>query len=719
MLVARSKSEGIQNLEGRTRKAVWTTDSLTSGTGKRKQVRMMQAGSVRLPSEQMEQSRRQGGWPAIYRVNLLALFRPPSGEPKLWPAVTAAIFVSLVLLTLPTVAPDLGIDPSWCAVLNWAHERGAQFGKDIVFTYGPLGYLTAPYCLAQPAGTVVLVNALLCFQVAVGLCLAAWRLGPIWRWSLLALFVLESANIETRVDMVFEIGVFCWGFLCLVESGRRQRICAASLVLLAGFAALTKMSHLFMASFTICAVAIHVGVGADRRLGVRMLLGFAGIIGIGWLACGQALSNLGTFVLNGFLISREYDQAASLEGLPMLRWEGFLLGIVALATILLSTGAGLHSLNRRQRLRGIIALAWVAGLLFLVWKHSMVRLDRYHIVELLVFIPVVTLSLEALRDLPTKLHYTGRAMALVCCVVSVGTLESAFLPSLSDSFRQPFRQFAYHLGWLFSSARNRQRLEPDLAALRSEAQLPALRRLIGTNTVDVFGSLQAYAMLNGLNYRPRPVFQSYAAYTPVLAQLNEGFFLGDDAPEFVLFQLSAPYHQFRALDDGPALRGLLVNYGSVGTEGPFVLLKHRSSAMARLTLIQEGTTSAGKVIDLSQFPDANLWLDLEVEPTIAGRVVSFLYRPPAMRLAVWGQSAGIAKRLARRRAAPSVLRTGFVVSPFPLNEDDARELFGSRSALRPSGLSVEPDPGSEKFWKEMIRFHLYRIENPLSEPTLQ
>jgi hypothetical protein len=680
---------------------------------------MTQAGSVRLPSERITgQDHRPSGWSQVCKVKLLAAFRPPFGQPKLWPVLTISVFVSLVFLTLPTVAPDLGTDPSWCAVLNWAHERGAQFGKDIVFTYGPLGYLCAPYCLAQPSGAMVLANAVLCFQVAIGLCLVAWRLGPIWRWALLSVFVLESANIETRADLVFEVGFFCWGLLCLVESGRRQDLCGVSFVLLAGFAALAKVTYLFMAGFSICAIAIYTVACGERRLGIRIPLGFAGVFALGWLACGQGLANLGTFLLKGLLISREYDQAAGLEGLPLLRWEGFLLGAIALATVVLRMVNVVDTSDRGQRLRRAILFAWVAGLLFLVWKHSMIRLDRYHIVELIVFTPVVALALEVLPGSLLKIRYFARAMAVACCIVSIAVLESAFLPSLADSFRQPFRQFAYHLGWVLSPIDSRQRLEPAFAARRSEAQLPELRRLIGTGSVDVFGSLQAYALLNGLNYRPRPVFQSYAAYSPGLAHLNEEFFLSDKAPEFVMFELSAPYHRFRTLDDGPALRALLINYVWVAAEGPFVLLKRKSALRAKLTLLEEGTSSAGKRIDLSQYSGSNLWLELEVEPSVSGRVVQFLYRPPPIRLSVWGASATGFKRLARRRAAPLVLRTGFVACPFPVNEDDARELFTGGKVLWPAALSVEPDPGSENLWNEAIRFRLYRIENPLAELAL-
>src|SRR5258707_12718208 len=71
--------------------------------------------------------------------------RHPSERTRLWPAVLGAAVIALVCLVVPIPAPDLGVDVSWSAVLNWAHAHGSQFGKELVFTYGPLGYLLAPY----------------------------------------------------------------------------------------------------------------------------------------------------------------------------------------------------------------------------------------------------------------------------------------------------------------------------------------------------------------------------------------------------------------------------------------------------------------------------------------------------------------------------------------------------------------------------------------------
>src|SRR5688572_11049142 len=48
----------------------------------------------------------------------------------------------LSLVHLPSV-PSGGLDPSWRMAMGYGAEHDWQFGKEVVFTYGPLGYLLA------------------------------------------------------------------------------------------------------------------------------------------------------------------------------------------------------------------------------------------------------------------------------------------------------------------------------------------------------------------------------------------------------------------------------------------------------------------------------------------------------------------------------------------------------------------------------------------------
>jgi hypothetical protein len=60
------------------------------------------------------------------------------------PALTAVV-LTLISLTIPRVPVTTDPESSWGAALNYAHEKGLQFGTQIVFTHGPLGFLTTPF----------------------------------------------------------------------------------------------------------------------------------------------------------------------------------------------------------------------------------------------------------------------------------------------------------------------------------------------------------------------------------------------------------------------------------------------------------------------------------------------------------------------------------------------------------------------------------------------
>jgi hypothetical protein len=82
-------------------------------------------------------------------------------------------------------------------------------------------YLMLFYYTPHAAGLRIVVEVALCLVMASGLCLVAWRLRPLARWLLLILFFWLAPNVPMRADLVFYVGLLCWGLLCFVETGRR------------------------------------------------------------------------------------------------------------------------------------------------------------------------------------------------------------------------------------------------------------------------------------------------------------------------------------------------------------------------------------------------------------------------------------------------------------------------------------------------------------------
>jgi hypothetical protein len=101
--------------------------------------------------------------------------------------------------------------------------------------------------------------------------------------------------------------------------------------------------------------------------------------------------------------------------------------------------------------------------------------------------------------------------------------------------------------------------------------LPAL-----DGSVDVYPTEQAMVLAHGLQYRPRPVFQSYMAYTPALEAANAAALRGPAAPDWVLFHLRPIDGRLPALDDAASWPELLARYRWAGVAGDMAVLQRRA-----------------------------------------------------------------------------------------------------------------------------------------------
>src|SRR5476651_2326456 len=72
--------------------------------------------SANLPPLMPARFNRALGWSVLYLVLVAGIFNFP-------------------------LMPGSGLDPSWRMALGYMFEHGMQFGRDVVFTYGPLGFI--------------------------------------------------------------------------------------------------------------------------------------------------------------------------------------------------------------------------------------------------------------------------------------------------------------------------------------------------------------------------------------------------------------------------------------------------------------------------------------------------------------------------------------------------------------------------------------------------
>jgi hypothetical protein len=637
----------------------------------------------------------------------------------------AATLLMLVFVTLSSAPEDNTADASLFGILNHARQENTQFGTDLVYTYGPLGYLLFPYYSPYAATLRIVVNGVFSYAVAAGLCLAAWRLRLFWRGLLLWAFAWATANIPLRVDLLVNTGLLCWGLLCFVEDGRRLKLSVFVFTLFALFCALAKNSFLFVGSLSVVLCAAGLLSRHQPKLAAATIAGYFGGFVAGWCILGQKLSHLAPMLRNTLSMVQGYNAALGWEAFDLESQTGVLILVFLAPAVMLRALTAFDSRERFVHWRRLLLLAFLASLNLSVWKHGFVRAHVCNVVMCYGWVAVLALVLEILprsksstnsQSTPMSqggklAHASARVLGTAACLTSLISLQLLFYAPVLDCLQQPFRMFAYHLNCLTRPGDYRRRMNEVMAGNYQEANLPKLKEIIGREKVDVFGRRQAYALLNGLSYVPRPVPQSYAVCNASLMRLNEDFYRSQAAPKYVLFELDVFERKLPALEDGWVLRHLLINYQPVAVEGRFLLLELKASEAARLTLLREGMVKPGEMIDLTDFGDADLWVEISVEPTLAERLRQFFVRPSVVRVACWRQPGK--DLLVRNRAPPSMLAAGFIASPLLQVTSDVLNLYAGKAVTRPGAYSVELPKGQEVSWRERIRFRIYRIENQL------
>ncbi len=287
-------------------------------------------------------------------------------------AATATLLAGLMLVPLAPTMPSEGLDPSWQYELNQALAQGLIFGRDLIFTFGPLGSaFTGQY---HPASDpiMLLASALLATGFCAGFVMLVWP----ERLLLLALLPVVVAEAESPDARLMALPFLL--LLCLVRidtlPGSRLHLpltppIVAGLALLAaamGILPLVKGSFLGVAGLD-GAAAMFVALLGRRPILAALLIviGLTSLCG-GWVATGQPLTGLPTFFMAERHIISGYSEAMSLDSSVLT------LGIWIAAAVSLSAGL-FFGLRRTTRPIAWLTMLGLVGYLFIVYKAAFVR----------------------------------------------------------------------------------------------------------------------------------------------------------------------------------------------------------------------------------------------------------------------------------------------------------------------------------------------------------
>ncbi len=573
--------------------------------------------------------------------------------------VLLGLFVWVSFTKLPATPGRYDSPQSWEAVLSFAVDRHLQWGRDIVFTYGPLGFLNSDHYWGEFFWPILL------WSFGFGLLwtwifLRSWKqlLLPMRIVLLLALpFLATCPARDIGFDAVHLLAIGALGIACFPDERLKAGPLVASGIAL-GVLSMVKLTFFAYVIFTgVVVFGAYVSAGKIGKGTIFLASLSAAIIG-GWLVTGQQFDAVGAYLSFSAEIVSGYTSAMSFPGDKLLDWGGVIIGIIMVALLL----GYWRSVRQWWPAGGRISL--LAAGLFLSWKEGFVRLDE-HTAVYLQYCFLTAGLLPGLLRIPMRVQRSfvllttgamliSSILAFQYCRNFLGAAARTTVPHAVDTIRAALMPTAF-----------RRDLDLRLATMRNDASLPEIREAIGSASVGVLYLDQDVAILNGLNYQPHPVFQSYSAYTLSLQRLNSTFFSSEHAPQYLLWRLGQIAFRFPTLDDGEVLLQVLSSYSPVLVERNMTLWKQRAGPGQRYSF----GAPREQALELEQ------WLDLSAEPTWAqiyidenwwGRISSFLCRGPT----VWLDVRMIDGQTGHFRFSPGNGPAGFLLNPLFFSGDD-------------------------------------------------
>lgn len=601
------------------------------------------------------------------------------------------IFIALFLFLLFPVTfykiPSPGLDSSYVIAIHLAFKYHLTFGKDLVFTFGPLAILNDRY----PIGVTRWVYLLFDIYFFVTLFFLLKKVFSIGGGRARSFFIamgLVLALFEPSFQWYFLFFLF-YLFHFIKEPGKKMAILQPALLSILCF---YYKLNLGITAVLLFVVALHY-VLIRRKITIGRYALLLCIYGLCILLSARLLNvDLPGYTTGGLQLIDSYNDAMFLQPGDAKK---FLFAALLLLLLFAGRCCFLLAVSIRQKcitrhLDELLIHGFTGLALFILFKSSFVRMDSPHISH---FFYVASLPVAFLY-LYTPSHLNKRIVDIsYLSILGISWLAANTIPGIGNIYKKiidsNYIVTAVHKpGNYYRGFRD----YPEAAErpVRPELGNTELKKIIGDRSVDIIPSEISTIYFNGLRYDPRPVIQSYSAYNAYLDSLNYQKYMSPDAPDYILFSLSSIDDRYAFFDESRTKLAIFSHYTLAGEVGGNLLLQKKSPAVLQMdstTAVDSGRL--GEDIPVNAPPGLS-YTKIFLDYTLRGRIRRWFYQPPPLTITLVLTDG---ERMTYR-AIPTMLKDGILLGKYIDTRQDFQLLMLSGGLLGTpiSKIRIEEDP---------------------------
>lgn len=461
----------------------------------------------------------------------------------------SSVLTFLFLLSLPFIlvlqAKD-ALDPSWQIAISLALKNKFIFGKDFIFTYGPLGFLFAKTTIYVSKYVILFFEmVLLTFN------------------SIAIHKILKQSNYS-------KWGIFLTAAILIMAKSYNTTFLLMPLFLFFIFDNLIyhKNHSLYIALFiSILALWVKVNYGIIIIFITYFFLSYHGIkktysyLFLFLVFSAHTIILIATAIilkvdLWGYLHSSIYLIDGYNDAMMIPKSINSVSALFALAVFALFIIVVLKNFKHYLSHIPELMCVFFCGLyLFLLLKNGFVRADE-HVYEFFKLNVIAFILMYYIAAFSTKKLWLYASIIVLHISISLVFIEHQFAREYMKHKTIGFIGVYYFID-LFTDTSSKNEFSPK----ETICFVPdKLKSQIGQASVDIIPWDISEIYRTNLNYNPRPIVQSYSAYTKYLDSLNSAKYLSPSAPDFVIYSHMAIDHRYANWDESILRRTLLTNY---------------------------------------------------------------------------------------------------------------------------------------------------------------